>query len=65
MSTLKRCFGVFPDEFDNVVMFTDSSVLTNGAFAYELTVANDIQGLNIDLFDASQEWGSVSPCRAW
>ena len=58
VSTLKRCFGVFPDEFDNVVMFTDSSVLTNGAFAYELTVANDIQGLNIDLFDASQEWGS-------
>ena len=58
VSTLKRFFGVFPDEFDNVVMFTDSSVLTNGAFAYELTVANDIQGLNIELFDASEEWGS-------
>jgi hypothetical protein len=58
VSTLTRFFGVFPDEFDNVVMFTDSAVLTNGAFAYELTVANDIQGLNIELFDASQEWGS-------
>ena len=64
VSTLRRFFGVFPDEFDNVVMFTDSSVLTSGTFAYELTVANDIQGLNIELFDASEEWGSLGALQS-
>jgi hypothetical protein len=57
VSTLQRFFTAQPDEFDNVVIFTDSSVITDG-FAYELTIANKIQGLNIDAFNASADWGS-------
>jgi hypothetical protein len=57
VSTLQRFFTAQPDEFDNVVIFADSSVITEG-FAYELTVANAIQGLNIDPFNASADWGS-------
>ena len=57
VSTLQRFFTAQPDEFDNVVIFADSSVITEG-FAYELTVANAIQGLNIEAFNASADWGS-------
>lgn len=57
VSTLQRFFTAQPDEFDNVVIFADSSVITDG-FAYELTVANAIQGLNIGAFNASADWGS-------
>lgn len=57
VSTLQRFFTAQPDEFDNVVIFADLSVITEG-FAYELTVANAIQGLNIDTFNASADWGS-------
>jgi len=58
VSTLRRFLGAYPDDFDNVVLFTDSQVLNDG-FAYELTIANDIQGLNMQRFDASRDWGSA------
>ena len=53
----RRFLGAHPDEFDSVVFFTDSEVLTDG-FAYELTIANNIQGINLEEFDASSDWGS-------
>jgi hypothetical protein len=46
-----------PDQFDNLVMFTDTELLSD-AFAYELLVANDIQGLNLPVVDSSREFGS-------
>jgi hypothetical protein len=63
VATTRRFFAAFPDVFDNVVMFTDSQVLTDG-FAYELTIANDIQGINLQAFDASTDWGSGGPLQS-
>lgn len=57
IAATRRFLGAHPDVFDNVVFFTDSEVLTDG-FAYELTIANDIRGLNLEEFDASADWGS-------
>lgn len=57
VSALKRFLTVYPDDFNNVVLFTDSRILRDG-FAYELTIANAIEGINMELFDASSEWGS-------
>jgi hypothetical protein len=46
-----------PDQFDNLVMFSDTELLSD-AFAYELLVANEIQGLNLPVVDSSREFGS-------
>ena len=46
-----------PDQFDNLVMFTDTELLSD-AFAYEVIVANNIQGINLPMVDSSREFGS-------
>lgn len=54
----RKFLAVHPDEFDNLVIFTDTELLTN-AFAYEISVANNVQGLNLPVFDYSSEYGST------
>jgi hypothetical protein len=54
----QRFLAVHPDEFDNLVIFTDIKLLTD-SFAYEITVANGIRGLNLAMFDNSKEYGST------
>lgn len=53
----RKFLAVHPDEFDNLVVFTDTQLLTD-AFAYEVSVANRIRGLNLPVFDDSSEYGS-------
>jgi hypothetical protein len=47
-----------PDAYDQLVVWTDVSVVRD-AFAYETTVANDIRGLGIDVFDLANGFGSA------
>jgi hypothetical protein len=54
----RRFLAVHADEFDNLVIFTDTQLL-NDAFAYEISIANGIQGLNLPTFDYSSEYGST------
>ena len=54
----RRFLAVHPDEFDNLVIFTDTQLL-NDAFAYEVSITNGIQGLNLPTFDYSSEYGST------
>jgi len=54
----RRFLAVHPDEFDNLVIFTDTKLLTD-SFAYEMTVANGIRGLNLPMFDDSKQYGST------
>jgi len=46
------------DSFDQLVIWTDTSVTSGDAFAFESTVANAIQGIGVDIFDISREFGS-------
>ena len=46
-----------PDAYDQLVVWTDVSIVQD-AFAYETTVANDIRGLGIDVFDLAGGFGS-------
>jgi hypothetical protein len=48
-----------PDSFDQLVIWTDTSVVSGDAFAFESTVANGIQGIGVDIFDISREFGSA------
>jgi hypothetical protein len=45
------------DIFDQLVIWTDTTVIDN-AFAFESTVANDVRGIGVGLFDASRDFGS-------
>jgi hypothetical protein len=47
-----------PDQYDNLIFFTDTPLLGDDAFAYEVSVANGIDGLNLPLFDDAAEYGS-------
>ena len=54
----RRFLATHPDEFDHLIVFTDEPLLTN-AFAYELTVSNDITGLGMATFNHTSDYGSA------
>ena len=63
ISTSSRVSNTFyrshPDAFDQLVIWTDTSVVSGNAFAFESTVANEVQGIGLDIFDTSREFGSA------
>jgi hypothetical protein len=63
VSVARRFYQTHADAYDQLVMWTDTRVLTT-AFAYESTVANEIRGIGQDLYDISREWGSGGRLRS-
>ena len=55
----RRFLSAHPDEFDSLVVFTDTPLLHTG-FAVEYSVANAVHGLNTPVFDSSREHGSTT-----
>jgi len=53
----QRFYRSHADAYDQLVIFTDQRAIRD-AFAFELTVANRIRGLGIDVFDDSRAFGS-------
>jgi hypothetical protein len=60
----RRFYQTHPDSFDQLVIFTDSSVVSGNTFAYESTVANEIRGLGVDIYDTSADFGSAGRLRS-
>ncbi|PYV39691.1 MAG: hypothetical protein DMG06_22440 [Acidobacteria bacterium] len=55
----KRFYQSHADDYDQLAIFTNFSYAIGGeTFAYEATIKNDIQGINQDTFDFSQDFGS-------
>ena len=62
---LSRAFyRTHPDSYDQLVIWTDSRVIQD-AFAYEVTVANEVRGIGLDLFDFSRDFGSGGRLRSY
>ena len=62
---LTRAFyASHPDAYDQLVIWTDTRV-TQDAFAFESTVANEIRGIGLDLFDFSRDFGSGGALRSY
>lgn len=59
----RRFYQTHPDSYDQLVIWTDQ-VLTVGAFAYEVTVANEILGIGLERFDLSRDFGSSGRLRS-
>jgi hypothetical protein len=59
----RRFLATHPDEFDHLIVFTDEPLLTT-AFAYEVTVSNDITGLGMPTFNHASDYGSAGRLQA-
>lgn len=51
-------YSHFPDEFFQLVYFTNFNQSMNGAFAYEKNIKNDVTGIGLNIFDGSGSYGS-------
>ena len=47
------------DLYDQLVVFSDVRLTSGDTFAFEFTVANQIRGLGIDVFDTAGDFGSA------
>ncbi len=57
-SVARRFLETHPDDFDQLIVFLAFPFSFSGAFAYELNVANDVQGIGLELSDSSEAFGS-------
>lgn len=55
-------YAAHDDAYDQLVVWTDQSYAR--AFAYETTVANEIRGIGVDLYDYAREFGSAGRLRS-
>jgi hypothetical protein len=54
---LNRFYQQFPDEFFQLVFFTNFNQTMSG-FANELNINNDVTGIGLGIFDSSNQYGS-------
>lgn len=63
VAVAKKFYQTHQDLYDQLVIWTDRKV-TRGAFAFEITVANEIQGIGVDVYDTAREFGSAGRLRS-
>jgi len=59
VAVARKYFQSFPDEVEQLVVFTDRRLAGAGTFAYEQGVKNEISGLGDEVYDFSAEYGSA------
>ena len=59
----KRFYESHQDRYDQLVIWTDTKV-THGSFAFEVTVANEIHGIGVDVYDSSRDFGGAGQLRS-
>jgi hypothetical protein len=60
----RKFYRTHGDDYDQLVFWTDVTLLDD-AFAYESTVANEIRGIGLNIFDASRDFGSAGRLRSF
>jgi hypothetical protein len=64
VAVARQFYETHPDNFDQLVIYTDTKVTGGGTFAFEVTVANEIHGIGVDIYDDSREFGSAGRLRS-
>jgi hypothetical protein len=65
VALLKKFYQTHPDNYDQVLIWTDARLIQDqDAFAYEVTVANEVRGIGVPLFDAARDFGSAGRLRS-
>lgn len=65
VSAAAAFYRTHPDSYDQLVIWTDTSVVSGDAFAFESTIANEIQGIGVDIYDLSRQFGSAGRLRSF
>jgi len=63
VSTARKFLRTHPDIYDQLVIWTDTPLLRD-AFAFEVTVKNEIRGIGQDVFDLTPDFGSAGTLRS-
>ena len=63
LAVAKKFYATHPDSFDQILLWTDQPLIRD-AFAYELTVANEVRGIGQEIFDTSRLGGSAGRLRS-
>jgi hypothetical protein len=59
----RKFYQTHADTYDQLVIWSDRRLITD-AFAYEITVANEIRGIGTDIYDSSGTFGSAGRLRS-
>ena len=59
----RRFYETHADTYDQLVVWTHAPAIRD-AFAYETTIANEVRGIGLDVFDASRDFGSGGSLRS-
>jgi hypothetical protein len=59
----QKFYASHPDNYDQILLWTDQPLIRD-AFAYELTLANEVRGIGQDIFDLSRSTGSAGRVRS-
>jgi hypothetical protein len=59
----QKFYQSHPDNYDQILLWTDQPLIRD-AFAYEITVANEVRGIGQDIFDLSRSLGSAGRLRS-
>lgn len=65
MSVSRKFYQTHADLYDQLVIWADRSFVEENTFAFEVTVANEIQGIGINVFDDAREFGSAGRLRSY
>jgi hypothetical protein len=64
VALLQKFYQSHGDDFDQIVIFTNTRTTEQGTFAFEFTVANEIAGIGLDVYDSSRDFGSRGRLRS-
>ena len=60
----RKFYQTHPDNYDQLVAWTDTRVVSGNTFAFESTVANEVRGIGTNVFDQSRDFGSAGRLRS-
>ncbi len=63
VAVVRKFYRTHPDSFDQLVIWTDAPLIQDG-FAFEATIANEVRGIGLDVFDLSRDFGSAGRLRS-
>jgi hypothetical protein len=63
LAVAEKFYATHGDDFDQILLWTDQPLIRD-AFAYELTVANEVRGIGQDVYDLSRSFGSAGRMRS-
>jgi hypothetical protein len=60
----RKFYQSHADDFDQLVVFTNTRTTPGGVFSYEFTLANEVSGIGVDIYDSSRDFGSSGRLRS-